>query len=340
MKQWFVSGAALTLALTAHAYGESSSEAGGGDAPTVEAVMATTSISPEVLKGLRGELYAQAIKSILANNAVADAPECDGNEKWFQTTCVAKPPAPQAAVAPQAASGGRKYALLIANYVYRSPIPSLISPARDSYALADVLRDKFGYETTLVTNPTKSATLAALKKLAAQATAADSVIVFYAGHGYYLDAVGKGFWIPPDASPHAAAGWISNSDISKVLASTPSKQVLLISDSCYSGSLTAEQKIVKETDLAPEQILRQRSVVAFSSGGNEPVADEGKDGHSVFAWNLLDALRAAPTLEKGINLWSRVKTGVMKTYPQEPQYGALLSAGHMAGGDYLVSGKK
>ena len=51
---------------------------------------------------------------------------------------------------------------------------------------------------------------------------------------------------------------------------------MLVSDSCYSGSLTKEQKVTRGGELKPEEILRRRSVLVLSSGADEPVSDEGK----------------------------------------------------------------
>lgn len=324
---------AAVASFAVHAYGEG----GGNDSGAAEAFLATKSIAPAALKAARANMFAGAINTILANNAIADLPICTGDEKWFSPQCIAKP-APRDATTPSTAPGVR-HALLIANNTYRAPIPTLVTPGRDVEKLAALLKTRFGYETTVVTNPSKKAMIAAFQKLSTQAGPADSVLVFYAGHGYFVDAIGRGYWIPVDASPHTAAGWISNSDISKLLANVPARQLMVISDSCYSGSLTDEQRLVNESALAPDQILRQRTVVALSSGGNEPVADDGKDGHSIFAWNLLKELSAATDLEKGVRVWQRVRAGVVKDYPQEPQYGALMSAGHVAGGDFLMSSR-
>jgi len=110
---------------------------------------------------------------------------------------------------------------------------------------------------------------------------------------------------------------------------------MLISDSCFSGTLTAEQKLTEETTADTAAILARRSVAVFSSGDSEPVSDEGKEGHSIFAWNLVRALESTGALAPGIRVWRSVHGAVTKDYPQTPQYGAVTSAGHAAGGDFL-----
>ena len=102
-----------------------------------------------------------------------------------------------------------------------------------------------------------------------------------------MEDTNMGFWIPVDGSVKTAGNWVSNKDISKLLAAIRARQLILVSDSCFSGSLTREQKVDYTQAPKPEEILRKRSVLVFSSGGDEPVSDEGKDGHSIFAWSLI-----------------------------------------------------
>ncbi|MDP2811152.1 MAG: hypothetical protein Q8O34_13490, partial [Rhodocyclaceae bacterium] len=112
-------------------------------------------------------------------------------------------------------------------------------------------------------------------------------------------------------------------------------QLILVSDSCFSGSLTREQKVSAGGTAKRDEVLRRRSVLVLSSGGDEPVSDEGKEGHSIFAWNLIKTLEAADGVTPGYEVYRQVRGRVMKDYPQEPQYGAVVSAGHAVGGEYL-----
>lgn len=143
-----------------------------------------------------------------------------------------------------------------------------------------------------------------------------------------------GYWIPIDASVKTAAGWISNTDISKRLSAISARQLILVSDSCFSGSLTKEQKVAGSAS-SPESVLQRRSVIAFSSGGEEPVSDAGKEGHSIFAWSFINTLQSAKGIAPGYEIYRIVHGQVVKDFPQEPQYGAVVSAGHAAGGEYI-----
>jgi hypothetical protein len=65
------------------------------------------------------------------------------------------------------------------------------------------------------------------------------------------------------------------------------------------------------------------------------VADEGRDGHSPFAWNLMQQLDALPAWQPGGNVFERVRFAVAKQLPQRPQYGAAPPGGHQSGADYV-----
>jgi uncharacterized caspase-like protein len=135
----------------------------------------------------------------------------------------------------------RRLAVLVGNNAYAAPIPSLETPIADVSQIAGLLQSRFGFETRIVKDAGKTKIIEALNRVAAEAKPDDSVLLFYAGHGYLLDDVNMGYWIPVDASVKTAQGWISNSDISRLLAAIPARQLILVSDSCYSGSLTKEQ---------------------------------------------------------------------------------------------------
>jgi hypothetical protein len=255
------------------------------------------------------------------------------------TSVAAATPAPAtvqpAAVEKIAPPASRRLAVLVGNNGYTSPIPPLETPIADVEKIAQVLSTRYGFETRVIRNATKAQIVQAINQVADEINPDDKVLLFYAGHGYLMDDTKMGFWIPVDASVKTAANWISNTDISKLLQAIRARQLILVSDSCFSGSLTKEHKMTADGMLKSDEILRRRSVLAFSSGGEEPVSDEGKDGHSIFAWNLIKTLDAAQGMTPGFKVYDNVYGQVKKDAAQEPQYGAVVSAGHMSGGEYL-----
>ncbi len=316
-------------------------------------------------------LYREALEELRKNPAAADVAECKVGQSAKGGECLARPEpaaavvaapaaaespvvavvktpkpaasavlAPEPVATPQPATTAeapvrRRFAVLVGNNAYTAPIPPLETPIADVSQIASVLQTRFGFETRIVKDAGKTKLIEALNSIAAEAKPDDAVLLMYAGHGYLMEDIKMGYWIPVDASVKTAQGWISNSDISKLLAAIPARQLILISDSCYSGSLTKEQKLAQGKELKADEILKQRSVLVFSSGADEPVSDEGKDGHSIFAWNLIKTLKTTGSLTPGAQIWSVVSKDVTKEYPQQPQYGAVVSAGHVEGGDFL-----
>ncbi len=271
-------------------------------------------------------LYRPALDILRQKPDAADVPSCS---RTAADACI---PAPKAA---SAGTGIRhKVAVLFGNNAYKGNIPALATPAGDVRAVGEVLKKRMGYEVRVIENAGKRDIILALKQLAESAGPEDSLVVMYAGHGYEMEESKQGFWLPVDADAKDPKSWVSNNDITRLLNANPAKQILLVSDSCFSGTLTQEQK-VETRGVSSQEILGRRSVVALSSGGEEPVSDEGLNGHSIFAYHLLQTLGSVKERTTASEIHRSVKEEVEKDFPQEPQLGGVLSAGHTRGGDYL-----
>ncbi len=229
----------------------------------------------------------------------------------------------------------RKVALLIGvNRYADASIPPLANAVGDAQALGRLFESKLGYETLLVEDASKATVVAALNRLALELGPRDSVLVYYAGHGELIESTGQGYWQLTDSDAKKPETWLSNADIARLVQQIGASQVALISDSCFSGSL-AEGERIRATpgQLDAGQLLTHKAVVAMSSGGNEPVFDAGKGGHSPFAWSLMQSLGQVANWQPGGNVFERVRFAVARELPQRPRYSA--AAGHQRGGDYL-----
>jgi filamentous hemagglutinin family protein len=230
----------------------------------------------------------------------------------------------------------RKIAVLFGINDYADKkIPRLENAVPDVEAISKMFAEKLGYEVRVIKNPKKADIISTLNQLSAEIDSSDSVVVYYAGHGYSLDKNGAGYWLPSDAPVNDPSGWVSNSDVATLLAGIRSRQMALISDSCYSGAFARDGMASVGRGVTAEDVLTKRSVVVLSSGGDEPVSDEGKDGHSIFAWNLMKAVGSVEKWRPGSTIFDEVQLGVKKEFPQTPKYGSVTSAGHQQGGDYL-----
>jgi uncharacterized caspase-like protein len=281
----------------------------------------------------REQLFEQALSELEQNPNAAELPDCAGDGVEL---CIAKP------LVTNQADGylpivKRKVALLIGNNAYISPVPELETAVNDVRVIGETLNNNLGYDVQVIVNAGQQQIVDALNGLIRTTEKDDSVLVMYAGHGYLQEKNNTGYWIPSDASVTSADKWISNDTISRALGNIPAKQVMLVSDSCYSGTLTKEGKVVETVAIHRESTLTRRSVLALSSGADEPVSDEGQDNHSIFAWNMIQMLKNLGTETSGQQMHATLKDAVSKDFPQTPQYGTVLSAGHAEGGEYLFT---
>lgn len=231
----------------------------------------------------------------------------------------------------------RKFIVLFGIDQYEDKvIPPLESAIFDAEAVGKTFAERLGYREHVIRNATRTELVRTLNQLAVEMEPNDSVVIYYAGHGFMLEDTGHGYWIPSDASATDPESWISNKSISEMLMAINSKQIAVISDSCYSGVFASESKLedIQSTEDF-EEILQKKGVMAMTAGANEPVSDEGRDGHSIFAWYLMKTIQQVNTWETGLNLFKTIQSGVSQSFPQTPQYGGLTSAGYQEGGDYL-----
>ena len=275
----------------------------------------------------------------LAGTAATAGSSAGGTSGSSATSPVAATPAARAPARSASAHVPqieRKIAVLfgINDYADKT-IPPLENAVPDVDAVSTLFADKLGYEVRVVRNPTRADIIRTLNQLSVEINSTDSVVIYYAGHGYSLEKNGAGYWLPADAQASDPAKWISNGDVARLLSGIRSSQMVLISDSCYSGAFARDGMAAVGHDVTPEGVLAKRSVVVISSGGDEPVADEGKAGHSIFAWNLMEAMRSVSNWKPGSSVFNDVQAGVRKEFPQTPKYGSVTAAGHQAGGDYL-----
>lgn len=240
---------------------------------------------------------------------------------------------------------GSFHALLIGNQDYDS-LPDLDTAIADVEEVAKMLKTKFGYKVTLLRNADRYQVLSALNKLRKELTENDNLLVYYAGHGE-LDRVNlRGHWLPVDAEVHSTANWISNVSITDILNAMSVRHVLMVADSCYSGSLTRSalsQLAGGQSDSARSHWLKtlsqMRSRTALTSGGLAPVLDGGGGNHSVFAKAFLGVLRDLSDITEGQRVYRDVSARVAFEatkfqVEQVPEYAPIKFAGHEAG-DYL-----
>jgi TPR repeat protein len=194
-----------------------------------------------------------------------------------------------------AVAKGNYYALVIGIDDYPSPLPKLKTAVGDARAVSSVLSERYGFQVQLLLDrdATRAHILDAMTRYRNTLSPNDNLLIYYAGHGYSDHDAGKAYWLPADADSSFSANRIIADDLTTGVRVLPARHVLVISDSCYSGALTRDVDApIQSGGQAAfiNRMLRSRSRTLMASGGDEPVSDEGTNGHSVFAYALLRAL--------------------------------------------------
>lgn len=241
---------------------------------------------------------------------------------------------------------GRYYALVIGNDAYQH-LPPLRTAVADAQAVADLLRSRYGFANVkLLTNVTRYQIASALEEMRETLTEKDNLLIYFAGHGEIDRRNQRGHWLPVDAEVGRTANWISNIFISDVLNASSAKHILVVADSCFSGTLTRSALAQLQAGMSDDAragairaMAGERVRTALTSGGEVPVVDSTGGQHSVFAQAFLDLLSKNPgVLEAQLlhrELAKRVKRATdLLGVSQVAQYAPIEFAGH-GGGDFL-----
>ena len=238
---------------------------------------------------------------------------------------------------------GNYRAVIVGNNQYRDADgvwQSLKTAKQDAIAVADVLQKDYGFEdVTLLTDASRRDILLALQDLSKRVEPNDSVLVFYAGHGTIDEDSNRGYWVPVDARGKDTTTYIRNSTIRDEIniIAEKTKHTLLLSDSCFSGSLLrGGNRAPKETEKTPPYYIKvsnKKSVQILAAGGVEYVDDNYKgSGHSPFTYFLLNELKNnVAALLTMSELSSNVIKAVANNVDQTPEAGVLQGAGDELG---------
>ena len=242
---------------------------------------------------------------------------------------------------------GRYHALVIGNNEY-AQFARLNTAVNDAKSLAGVLKSRYGFQTRLLLNADRYQILSALNEFREKLTENDNFLLYYAGHGELDRANDRGYWLPVDAEPSSPTNWISNVQITDVLNAMNAKHVMVITDSCYSGTLPRRITVSAEGGRSFEQRLdwlqlmaKVRSRTALTSGSLQPVLDSGGGDHSLFAKRLLEVLQSNSDILEGPVLYQKVTTMVriaadQLKVEQDPQYGPIRFAGDVGAPFFFV----
>ncbi len=247
-----------------------------------------------------------------------------------------------ASVMPQVAAGsvsiaGDYWALIIGIDQYQH-VPKLQSAVKDAQAVREVLIQRYGFARDHVTEiingqATRKNIEDALYQLRKRAGPTDSVFIYYAGHGQIDQEDQMGYWVPVEGEAQSPGTFISNDRIRGEVAKMKAKHVYFVADSCFSGSLFASGRALPPlNDKFFAKLYANKSRWGLTSGMNEPVTDQGKDGHSMFAYFFLKLLKENedPYLVPS-HIYDQIAPLIGRNTDQQPVSQPLQNAGDEGG---------
>jgi len=188
---------------------------------------------------------------------------------------------------------GIQHLLIIGINSYTGKIPPLNNAKPDARAFRDVLCERYQFEPDHTVelydaDATRSNVYATLLQLAKQVQPVDSLLIYFAGHGEFLDTYDQGYWIPVDGVAGDYSSYLGFGELARQVEHIKAFHTLIIADSCYGGTMfsyrSVPSRVYQRLDGIPSRWL-------FTSGRNEVVPDGPKGTHSPFAEKLIGQLR-------------------------------------------------
>lgn len=235
---------------------------------------------------------------------------------------------------------GHFHALVIGNDHY-SNLPPLENARSDAESMHKILTEEYGFRSTLLLDATREQMFRGIAGLKEASEPDDLVLIYYAGHGY--SAQEQSYWLPVDvrSRQEAPGTGLGSEEVANWIKTLPARHVLVIADSCYSGSgiqtTGGTTYSAKNLELMLPFLIRSRSRTMLTSGGDGPVLDGGGAGqHSVFTRELLGVLGENKGIIHGEQLFGYLKERVKYTVEgdeinQTPTFGSIERAGHESG---------
>ena len=256
-------------------------------------------------------------------------------EQLYEIEKTASPISTKSDIVPVEIKDGKDYAVFIASQNYEDQsIPSLENPIIDAVKLKLTLKSAYNFSDDNIIslyNPSTNDFKKKFVELNEMIRPEDNLIIFYAGHGIWVDKEKKGYWLLTDAKRNDVNSWLPNKLVLDMIAKLPARHTLLITDACFSGSVFKTRSIGADAPPAVREMSEKISRVAITSGNDTEVPDQ-----SVFMKYLIKALNE--NKEKYLTAQkmfiTQIIEAVMTESKTEPRYGTLELAGHV-GGDFI-----
>jgi len=228
------------------------------------------------------------------------------------------------------ASDRKDFALLIATdkYDYWS---DLVNPVSDAESIAKELKERYGFETEIITNATQDEILVKIREYSQRKyKPQDQLMIFFAGHGQFDESFGEGYVVAKNSleNDRAKSSYISHSNLRSYINNIPCEHILLTMDVCFGGTfdpvIAKSRAAESSTELTEtEYLVRKLSYKTrkyITSGGKEYVSDGIPGKSSPFAAKLLEAFKSNGGSDR-ILTSSEINSFLEKIKSNEPRSG-------------------
>ncbi|PLW93609.1 MAG: hypothetical protein C0592_05575, partial [Marinilabiliales bacterium] len=239
---------------------------------------------------------------------------------------------------------GKHIAVFFATDEYEDSVKwsDLQNPIKDAVSIAQVLYDRYGFDTVIVRNPGMrdlDKKIRTLSEIPFEKN--DQLFVFFSGHGYFSEETKEGFIVASDSEEDYAYTYFPFSRLADLLSKQSCEHIFLVIDVCFSGtffnSIATKGEI--EADTKGAEIItgdyntsllnasEYRTRMVMTSSGKETVSDGVI--HSPFASALLCILRSSN--QKILTAYDLMQA--VQNVPPYPKIGAF--AGNEPGSNFF-----
>lgn len=265
-----------------------------------------------------------------------------GNAKRSMMT---RPAASEKTAAPSAAAlmeKRRKHAIIIASNQYQAGDLwlELVTPGNDAKEVAGILKQHYGYDTTLLWNPGKKDILRVIDEIVynEEANPYSQYIIYFAGHGYWAPNRKLGYIVPNDAlsltDPLKPASqeldtYLDYATLFGMLNQL--NKVLLITDVCFGGT-SFNSLLGRQNEVNPDKDENNKPVnpyrMILASGITEVddfvrLHDGSVSKHSPFASGLIEVLKTAKGKLSVETLFAQLKDRDLNPTPVSRLFGSI-----------------
>lgn len=241
----------------------------------------------------------------------------------------------------------RNYLLIIGINTYEdSGIQNLHNAVPDAKRMAEVLTNRYVFDKQYLVSlydddATRENIIQELDRLTDQIGPEDNLLIYFSGHGYFRSKSKIGYLVPSNAKIGEYYSLLPNSTFRDYLRGIQAHHLLLVVDSCFSGSLILERDIISFDKVSEgisnyaRRVDRFRSRLGVAAGRIETVSDGLVGSHSPFARSMIQYLEANTYPELPAQwLFQHVNTITTYNADQTPISGVLDKTLH-DGGEFI-----